>query len=166
MHRRTLNSPQSSRDCWWTTSGELIDNPNRDPSPYRSDCPDHITLRPPRTERSIFRTLRHPPHPPGGCLFNSAEVLETFCGRGSGSMRLAGYPTANSSPEFLERVGNVAPDLFTTCGSEENAECDANADAHEQRCCRAESRTILPGDGPRGSPDAPARGVICVLGFV
>src|SRR5215469_7109857 len=100
----------------------------------------------------------HPPHPPGGCLFNSAEVLETFCGRRSGSMRLAGYPTANSSPEFLERVSNVVPDLFTTCGSEQNAECDADADAHEQRCCRAESRTILPGHDPRGSPEAPARG--------
>ena len=46
-----LNSPQSSRDCQWTTSGELIDNSNRDHLPIGRTA--RTTLRYDRQDRTI-----------------------------------------------------------------------------------------------------------------
>ena len=53
-------------------------------------------------------------------------------------MRLAGNPSTNSSSEFLERVGNVVPDLVPACGSKEEPKCDADANSQEQRRCGAD----------------------------
>ena len=52
-HAPYLNSLQSNRDCWWTTSRELVDNPNMG-SPYRPDCTDHV-----RTAQPTVRLFGH-----------------------------------------------------------------------------------------------------------
>jgi hypothetical protein len=102
-----------------------------------------------------------------------SAIIQTSCGSTGGSvklicakLRLAGRPATNSSSEFLSLVGDVAADLFPTFRSKEDSKSDADADSQEQRHCRAKTRTILPGDCPRGSPDAPAGRFIHVLGSV
>jgi hypothetical protein len=103
--------------------------------------------------------------PMAGIVFRTPPLKNerqpsALCGCASGSRRLlARRPTANPSSEFLSLVGDVAADLFPTFRSKEDSKSDADADSQEQRHCRAKTRTILPGDGPRGSPDAPARDV-------
>ena len=49
MHRRTWTRYTQVPTAGGLSSGELIDNPNRDSSPYRSDCTDHFRTAQSRT---------------------------------------------------------------------------------------------------------------------